>query len=115
MVKRIRQLLEANSWIPQLIKANKEAVDAATGLQQLLKLADSMQTILSLTLQEYGEVGVEIHKKYLSRVDDWAKEYTNQDTSEQSSNQNESTIQSEIENKKCIEETMTGESIEKDS
>lgn len=115
LMRRIQKLLEANSMIPSILQANKEAVETAKQFQILLKIADKSNEILQQILLSHGEVGEKIKEAYMSGVNEWVKEYLSQDINQQASNQSENTIPSETESKLSTMETMTGESIGSDS
>jgi len=85
LVFRIENLLKANSLIPQLMNANKEAVSIADGLQAMAGRFDQAHTALMEILKSHGEVGATIEKAYLQRMDEICapKEPTNLDTSAQ--------------------------------
>lgn len=84
MARKIVRLTEANSYIPSILAANKEATTLAQHFQSLLKKADQAHTILMeiLSLPEYPD-GELIKARYLGELDKWAKESISQDTQEQ--------------------------------
>jgi hypothetical protein len=92
LVSKIVKLMEANSMIPSILHANKEATTLASGFQHLLKKADEAHSILMSVLDSHGEEGFKIKEEYLERLNKWAEkdrtdqkdqEPTNPDTSEQ--------------------------------
>lgn len=83
LIRVVTKLREANSFIPQILAANKEATELAQHFQDLLKIADRAHTFLMETLAKYGETGEQIKNKYLGEIDSWAKASTSQDTAEQ--------------------------------
>ena len=116
LVRRVTRLLEANRLIPQLMQANKEAVTTAAEFQLLLKQADQAQMFIQEVLADYGDTGVEIYQKYLTKVDAWAQASTKPDTDDRQLHlDNVNTIQSDNENKPCTEETPIGDRTALDS
>lgn len=113
LTRRIGKLLQANSVIPSIMQANKQAVETARAFQGLLKVSDKAQEMLQEVLAEYGDIGKEISDKYLGKVNTWLKETSVQDIEQQPSSQQENTIQSETESKLSTMETMTGQNTEK--
>ena len=86
LIRVVTKLREANSFIPQILQANKEATELATHFQDLLKIADKAHIFLMETLTKHGDIGEQIKNEYLGELDSWTKqkvESTNQDTSEQ--------------------------------
>jgi len=84
MAFRIAALTQANLGIPDLLRQKKEAVDIASTFQSILLKADEAHDILMQLLDEYGDIGAEIKREYLARLDRWAPQKpTKQDTSEQ--------------------------------
>lgn len=69
LVKKISLLSEANSHIPAILQANKEAVDTATQFQNIIKQADMAHTLLLEILAEHGDVGEDIKTQYLTKLD----------------------------------------------
>ena len=85
LVFRIDNLLKANSLIPQLMSANKEAYEHAGGFQRMLKKVDESHILLMDILDGKGPLGAIIKKEYLTELDKWAVGNVpiNQDTSEE--------------------------------
>lgn len=83
LAAKITKLTEANSFIPQILQANKEATSLAIHYQGLLKKADEAHAILMEILEKHGETGEQIKLEYLERLDKWASKSINQDTQEQ--------------------------------
>ena len=71
LVRKITKLSEANSLIPSILAANKEAVNTATQFQAMLKQADKANDILLEVLADHGEVGEKIKNEYLGQVIQW--------------------------------------------
>ena len=109
LVRKITKLSEANSLIPSILSANKEAVNTATQFQAMLKQADKSNDILMEILASHGAVGEQIKNEYLGKVDEWASKYFSQDTKEQTPD-TESSTPSETSDKPSTEETTSGES-----
>ena len=109
LVRKITKLSEANSLIPSILAANKEAVNTATQFQAMLKQADKANDILLEVLADHGEVGEKIKNEYLGQVNQWVSEHFSQDTKE-SQQDTESSIQNETGDKPSTEETTPGES-----
>lgn len=82
LVFRIENLIKANSLIPQLMNAAKEATETAASFQKIVKQADEAHSILMKVLSDKGPLGELICKEYLEELDKWVKESTSQDTSE---------------------------------
>ena len=109
LVRKITKLSEANSLIPSILSANKEAVNTATQFQAMLKQADKSNDILMEILASHGTIGEQIKNEYLGKVDEWASKYFSQDTKEQTPD-TESSTPSETSDKPSTEETTSGES-----
>lgn len=80
----ILKLREANSFIPQILQANKEAVDTAKQFQEIIRDADHAHTILMeiLSLPEYPD-GELIKQRYLEELDRWAKRRAKEKSTDQ--------------------------------
>jgi hypothetical protein len=83
LATKIVKLLEANSFIPQLIQHNKESTEIATHFQSLLKKADQAHTILMEVLSRHGDMGEKIKIEYLEKLNTWADQHSSQDTLDQ--------------------------------
>ena len=91
LARRIALLEEANKHIPQILAANKKAVENAQEFQVLLRQADLAHTFLLEVLATHGEIGETIKNEYLQRINDWASATFSQDTSEQKPDTDKST------------------------
>lgn len=80
LASKITKLMEANSLIPGLLQQNKQVTEIAKNFQSLLVKADEAHTILMDLLTGWGDIGEEIKKTYLEKLNSWApKEIINQD------------------------------------
>lgn len=106
LLKKITMLSEANRMIPNILQANKEAVETSKSFQQLLLQADKANDFLMEVLVAHGEIGETIKNEYLLKVDTWVKEHFSQGTKGTSGDGN--STPSETSDKLSTEETPPG-------
>lgn len=114
LVKRIELLVEANSLIPGLLEANKEAVGTANMFRKIAKDSAKAISICEQVVMQFG-IGKVIWTKFQKELEK-AWPTSAQDTEEILKDSNpKNTIQNETENKPCTEETTPGEDTAQDS
>jgi len=108
------RLREANSMIPAILNANKQAVQTAEQFRFMLKKADEANAILQTILAKHGDIGKTIQTEYFEELETWASKHTSQDTAASSLDTKNSTL-SETDDKSSTEETMSGKIFLEDS
>lgn len=115
LTSRIRNLLDRNAMLPELIQHNRELSQMALTFQTQFDNITKAMTLIEEVVLGYPN-GQEIWGKFQERLGEIWPEISSQDTIEkQNSSSPESTTQSETESKPCIAGMTPGENIALDS
>lgn len=116
LTSRIKNLLDRNALLPELIRQNKELVEMGVTFQTQFDNISKALLICEKTVMEF-ENGPNIWKRFQERLDKelWVKTLSPGTGESQQPSSPKSTTQSETESKPSTGETQAGETTAPDS